>query len=333
METTLTLLVAGVAIFWWFGGFELLAMRKRSLLKKSIKPVFQSPTRDQLLLDLISTKATSIGQIDAFLISKNLAGDETWPETYHQKYPNNTSFTFLYANYLIRKGWLARGSGAGSAVTDEGAQQFWTCLTEAETLLQQLISNSTIAADCYEPLLIVYKGLGKQQEANDFYKTNASKAKSRLDFHLARMGQITPRWGGNMDDLLKLARDLFKQGNATTAALAAGWFEYAYEEEVKSLMKVIENAGEKESLISAFKQLNATPNIINSYEDYMLALAHNCFAVLFYYAGEKKLAKEALEKIRGYYTNYPWQFIDKDISRGFYQAAVKCRVNSFEGQA
>lgn len=332
MKTTLTLLVAGVAIFWWFGGFELLAMRKRSLLKKSIKPVFQSPTRDQLLLDLISTKATSIAQIDAFLISKNLAGDETWPESYHQKYPNNTSFTFLYANYLIRKGWLARGNGAGNTVTDEIAQKFWSCLTQAETLLQQLISNSTLSSDCYEPLLLVYKGLGKQQEATDFYRTNALKAKTRLDFHLARMGQITPRWGGNMDDLLKLARNLFNQGSVMPAALAAGWFEYGYEEEVKDLMKRIESAGEKEKLISIFKQLNATPNIINSHEDYMLALAHNCFAVLFYFADEKKLAREALEKTRGYYTNYPWQFINKDISSGFYQAAVKCKVKSFEGE-
>ena len=330
MGNIIVLSILGLILFWWFGGFTLFSMAKRAALKKNIRPVHQSPERHQLLQNLQTGQATNITQIDALLLAQNMVGNETWPEAYHNKYPDNVSFTFLYAYYLIRKGWMARGTGAGNSVTSEGRESFIRCLFEAKELFTKIVVNEAVSEDCYAPLLLIYKGLSQSQEAADFYADRAPHASKRLDFHLARVGQITPRWGGDINALMKLGRDLFAEGGTMTAMLAAAWFEYAYEEEVKDLMKYIEKAGEKEKLIAAFKQLKKTPQLINDREAYNLALAHNCFAVLFCYCNNEILAREALEKTSGFYTLYPWQFISGDVPKRFYEAVVKSKVRSFE---
>jgi hypothetical protein len=324
------LLIIAIVVFWWLGGFDFISMGKSAALKAHIRPVHQSPERHQLLQNLQSGQASSLTQIDALLLAQSLVGNETWPEAYRQKYPNNVSFSFLYANHLIRKAWLARGTGAASSVTPEGAESFFKCLAEAEVIFKDILVNEAVAEDCYAPLLLIHKGLGQSHEAAEFYRNRAPRAEKRLDFHLARMGQITPRWGGDMNELMKLARDLFACGGPMTAALAAAWFEYAFEEDVKDLMKCIEKAGEKEKLITAFKQLKKTPQVINDREGYLLALAHNCFAVMFYHCNDKKLTREALEKTSGFYTSYPWQFMSKDVGKVFFNTAVKCKVSSFD---
>ena len=330
MGNIIVLSVLALILFWWFGGFRLFSMGKRAALRKNIRPVYQSPERDQLLQKLQTGQATGITQIDALLLTQAMTGNETWPEIYHNKYPDNVSFTFLYAYYLIRKGWMARGTGAGNSVTSDGGESFIRCLTEAKALLKEIVGNEAVSEDCYAPLLLIYKGLSQSQEAADFYADRASHASKRLDFHLARLGQITPRWGGDMDELMKLGRNLFAEGGAMTAMLAAAWFEYSYEEEVKNLMKCIEKAGEKEKLIAAFKQLKNTPQVINDREAYNLALAHNCFAVLFCSCNNEILAREAFEKTSGFYTQYPWQFISGDVAKSFYDGVAKSNVSSFE---
>ena len=318
MGNIIVLSLFALFLFWLFDGFRLFSMGKRAAFRKNIRPVYQSPERDQLLQKLQTGQATGITQIDALLLTQAMTGKETWPEIYHNKYPDNVSFTFLYAHYLICKGWVARGGGPGDSVTSEGAESFIRCLTEAKALLKEIIGNEAVSEDCYAPLLVIYKGLSQLQEAADFYTERAPHASKRLDFHLARLGQITPRWDGDMDEVMKLGRDLFAEGGAMTAMLAAAWFEYYVEEDVKNLMKCIKKAGEKEKLIAAFKQLKKTPQVINDREAYNLALAHNCFAVLFYLCKNEVLAREAFEKTSGFHTHYPWMYISRDVAKIFY---------------
>ena len=329
MKNLFIYLIAGVALFYWLGGFELLAMRKRGLLKKAIKPVYQSPEREQLLKALHAGSAVKLTQIDALLLAQGLIGNETWPEAYHLKNPSNASFTFLYAYFLMCKGWHIRGGGAGNQLSQDAAIGFTACLQQSEESFKNIMVTSTIASDCYVPLLNIYRGISKYDDATALYQHYAPRANTQLDFHIGRIAQTAPRWNGNMDEMLTLAHQLSERGGVMAATLAAGWIEFTIEENSKALRKKLSQNGEKALLITAFKQLKPTPHQINNHEDYMLALANNCFALALCFAGEKKLARLAFKQTSGFYTNYPWKLTATDIASGFYSTAVECKVDSF----
>lgn len=213
--------------------------------------------------------------------------------------------------------WIARTAARGADVSDANANKFLNLLEEA--------SNHLRAADEIYPddpevcarVIRVYMGLGADREAVQSYFDAAVQTEPHhLMAHLMMINYLTPKWQGSLEEMYEFANGRYNEtGNSllVTLLLFAITQEWVY----------YDMNDETENAASFFSSEELKQTVKNLYADYreqeegrlLIPYVYNYFAFLLHQFGEKELTREAVAKINGKMTLYPWAYIGVDNSR------------------
>ncbi|HJW42226.1 MAG TPA: hypothetical protein VJ476_13505 [Rhizomicrobium sp.] len=131
------------------------------------------------------------------------------------KYPNEPAPHLVYAERLIRHGWLFRGYGTAGEVSAEGWTRFHDYIGRAQAYLLAHKAVAGVDPAWYVEMLQV--ALGNDWSSKD-YDTLLSQAEMRFPdytpIYYAATDHFLPQWGGDVDSLDRFVNDAVNRTKA-----------------------------------------------------------------------------------------------------------------------
>lgn len=251
-----------------------------SLLKKKEKDKNGKGTLSNIYLSLIEPKGTE------FISEQLLPLFEEWVKAKPNSHFANGCLGAFYVHYA----WQARGSGYAETIVEEGARLFEERLLKAEEYLEkayQLDSSDPIVPI---ELINVSLGLGYDRKTVEKQFQRAVTADpTEYRAYYCKLLYLMPKWYGSWEEMFLFARESAKNAPLDTlipkVLIDAHWEMY-WRSEDKTYFKKPEVWSEVKNIY--IQLLGSFPD---SFE------LRNWFALVAYYAGDYKTAKEQFDLI------------------------------------
>jgi hypothetical protein len=195
----------------------------RNKFKQEIKQLFADKEFEKLEKmesELTVTKAKFPGgdwKIGRFLEgfgSDDISTEEEWAkyfgvlEEWKARRPESELAKLLLAEALVGYGWMARGDGYASEVTDAGFMVFNERLHQAETQLQDIENNRKKHFNYYNVKDRIARGLGwTLPKYNEFFDEAVKIEPLYWEFYQNKAIVLMPRWQGQNGEWEAFARD------------------------------------------------------------------------------------------------------------------------------
>lgn len=207
--------------------------------------------------------------------------------------------------------WIARSSVAGKDVSASRAESFLELLEAAVAHLKAADELNAEDAEICARTIRVYMGLGVEKETvSGFFEAATEIEPNHLMAHLMMINYLTPKWRGSIDEMYEFANQRYEE---TGSSLLVVLKLFAITEE----WKYYDMMEEKDKVAAFFKNTELKSRVMDLYAGYtedeedklLIPYVYNYFAFLLYMFNEKVLTKQAINKIDGKITVYPWAYL------------------------
>ncbi len=121
--------------------------------------------------------------------------------------PDSYFAHLLYASFMIKHAWDARGTGWATSVTSQGWQLFSERLEIARTEFERAIKLAPRTPFAYTGLVTIAMGLSESDDVvQQSFTTCRAVDPSYLRIHEAVLSFLQPRWGGSLARMFNFAR-------------------------------------------------------------------------------------------------------------------------------
>jgi hypothetical protein len=131
------------------------------------------------------------------------------------KSPRSVAVAFYEAEIWAKYAWVARGSGYSSTVTSEGWRLFRERLNKAMAVLENVDSNAKTNPAWYATYL--HRALELDWPLQDRLRIFREAIQQEPYYHqtyFAMLRGLTPKWGGNYEQIAQFAEDAVKETRA-----------------------------------------------------------------------------------------------------------------------
>ena len=218
----------------------------------------------------------------------------------------------LFAGVSCTKlAWVARTAAAGADVSEARAQKFFEWLEQAADHLKAADELNPNDAEICARTIRVYMGLGVEKEVvQTFFDAAVQEEPNHLMAHLMMINYLNPKWRGSLEEMYDFANSRYSE---TNNSLLVTLLLFAITEEWNYYNMTDHN----ENADSFFKNEELKSTVKEMYADYteadkgklLIPYVYNYFSFLLYQFGEKELSKQAISKMNGKLTIYPWAYL------------------------
>ena len=207
--------------------------------------------------------------------------------------------------------WIARSAAAGKDVSASRAESFLELLEAAAAHLKAADELNAEDAEICARTIRVYMGLGVEKETvSGFFDAATDIEPNHLMAHLMMINYLTPKWRGSIEEMYEFANRRYEEAGSSLLVVL---ILFAITEE----WKYYDMMDEKEKVVAFFKNGESKSVVMDLYAGYteedegklLIPYAYNYFAFLLYMFNEKDMARQAINKINGKITVYPWAYI------------------------
>ena len=246
--------------------------------------------------------------------------------------PESAHAHIVLAQQLIEWAWEARGGGTADTVKEKDFEHFFARLLMAEELLAKAVELDNTNPEPFALLLVSGNGLQVERDELDARFTElVRRSPSHHSGHSNMLYAITEKWGGSHEDMFKFARENANnspQGSPLNSLIAQAHIEYwsyikMFEDDYYGALNYICSKKVQTELKAAYKRSILHPNYRASIlePDYC-----GLFTMAFYLGRRHKLAKDAMQRLNGTSSPYPWYYMSDGIREYLDTAYVLTRV-------
>ena len=308
-------LILVAAFFLWLVWTPLKAVYRRIFFKKLVKKHTRShsPAVESLSKAVIENDAAGFSQLadkasvndiqDVVRDTKDYAVNNNIIEGYVSDRPNDAVAQLMYGHHMVNKAWAARGGGVADTVTKAGWNDFEKYLGHADEALNTLIRIDPEIQQAHATLLTVQRGTGDMNRLHQVFENARGRFPTSFPIHRQMMLALSQRWTGNHGHTLEFARKNSSNdpSNRLQWLVAAAHLDTGLFEVDESATDYFRNKDVRNEVVEAFKKyltIDATDR------DYLDGLHY--FAAAFFSMLDKKNAKKAVRKLKGYYSPAVW---------------------------
>jgi len=224
-------------------------------------------------------------------------------ESYANDKPNDAVAQMLRGRSLVDKAWDARGSAAGSTVTQEGWDGFSQHLAQAEGVLDKSISLDKNIPRTHAELLTVLRGTGNMNKLHQSFRDAKNQFPTSFPVHQQMIMALAQRWTGVDGKTLDFARSNSgsDSSNRLQWLVAAAHLDTAIFEIEEKPSIYFRNKEVRAEIDEAFKKYLT---VESNDRDYLEGMHY--FAATFFAMMDKRKAKKSFKKLKNFYSPIAW---------------------------
>lgn len=228
----------------------------------------------------------------------------------------------LYAHALIYRAWDARGGGAASSVTIDGANAFFNDLKMARDVLTTSLNLDPNIQMTYGLMITTHMGLSNKSAAQTCFNEAKRRFPEYIDYHLDMLKLLAERWLGDQFEDQNFVKKHTRQCESPVllALIPAQHIDHTIGMRGKECRQYFKDKTIRTDILDAFDTLSrmSVPQDPALADQYFTAL--NIFAFVAIYMTDKKLGKAAFTLIGDHPSRYPWSYVNNDTLAEFFKA-------------
>ncbi|MCL2778068.1 MAG: hypothetical protein FWD73_08690 [Polyangiaceae bacterium] len=238
-------------------------------------------------------------------------------DVWARNYPNDAGVRLVSGVHAIHWAWKARGTGAGSTVTKDGARLMRERLRVAQSELLQAIAMDPADPTPHAHLITCAKGLQLSKE-EAFSQFSYAMAKDPENIHACKrlLDFLHPKWFGSIAEVRSVALDIARRSRPGSDLRALPFLAHAFAWEYTALFD-----DHRKKADAAIRAADARAELDEAWANWAASqspsprrstiILHNYAAFCLYLMKDQSRLALQLRAIGTGYINYPWCFLGK----------------------